>query len=119
MPAAWTIQRLNQSKCREKFGAPVSTVRFTAAEPGPNKRGFLDLKLLPDSRLQFGSLNHALGYAINPQRAIASDANILILLPLSEHSGRCRTCYLLAPVANDPGTVMASKTKGSVSDDPV
>jgi hypothetical protein len=58
-----------------------------------------------DSRLQFGSLNHAPGYAINPQRAIASDANILILLP-AEHSGCCRTCYLLAPVANDPDFII-------------
>jgi hypothetical protein len=58
-----------------------------------------------DSRFQFGSLNHAPGYAINPQRAIASDANILILLP-AEHSGRCRTC--VAPVANDPTLLLAS-----------
>jgi hypothetical protein len=48
------------------------------------------------------------GYAINRRRAIASDANILILLPLSEHSGRCRTCYLLAPVANDPEAVIGT-----------
>ena len=34
-----------------------------------------------DSRLRFGSLNHAPGGAINPQKPIAADA--LILLPLS------------------------------------
>jgi hypothetical protein len=36
-----------------------------------------------DSRLRFGSLNHAPGDAINLQRPIATDANTLILLPLS------------------------------------
>jgi hypothetical protein len=47
-------------------------------------------------------LNHVPGNAINPQRAIAADANTLISLPLSEHSGHGRTRYWLAPVANDP-----------------
>jgi hypothetical protein len=36
-----------------------------------------------DSRLQFGSLNHAPGVAINPQKSIVADANTLISLPLS------------------------------------
>src|SRR5262245_21199221 len=35
-----------------------------------------------DSRLRFGSLNHASGEAINPQRPITADANTLISLPL-------------------------------------
>jgi hypothetical protein len=35
------------------------------------------------SRLRFGSLNHAPGDTINPQRPIAADDNTLILLPLS------------------------------------
>jgi hypothetical protein len=36
-----------------------------------------------DSWLRFGSLNHPPGDAIDPQRAIAADANTLILLLLS------------------------------------
>jgi hypothetical protein len=47
-------------------------------------------------------MNHVPGNAINLQRAIASDTNTLILLPLSEHSGHGRTGCWLAPVANDP-----------------
>lgn len=47
------------------------------------------------------------GNAINPGGATASDANILILLSLSEHSGHFRTCYWLAPVANDLTGLMA------------
>jgi hypothetical protein len=47
-------------------------------------------------------MNHVPGNAINLQRAIASDTNTLILLPLSAHSGHGRTCYWFTPVANDP-----------------
>lgn len=36
----------------------------------------------PQTRLWVGSLNHAPGDAINPQRPIAADANNLLLLPL-------------------------------------
>src|SRR6266700_3304081 len=36
-----------------------------------------------DSRLQFGSLNHAPGGIINPPGSVKTDANTLILLPLS------------------------------------
>ena len=36
-----------------------------------------------DSRLRFGSLNHAPGDAINPLRSVEADATPLILLPLS------------------------------------
>lgn len=39
-----------------------------------------------NSRVRFGSLNHAPGDAINPQGPIAADANALILGPLSGHS---------------------------------
>ena len=45
-----------------------------------------------DSRLQFGSLNHALDDDINRQRPIAADTNTLILLPLSGHSGHGGPC---------------------------
>jgi hypothetical protein len=47
-------------------------------------------------------MNHGWGGIINPKRPVAADANGLILLPLSEHSGHGRTCYWFAPVANDP-----------------
>jgi len=47
-------------------------------------------------------LNHGRGGIINPKRPVAADANGLILLPLSEHSGHGRTCYWFAPVTNDP-----------------
>ncbi len=43
-----------------------------------------------DSRLRFGSLNHAPGDDINPQRPIAADANCLISLPLLEQQRTSR-----------------------------
>src|SRR5947208_1463641 len=45
-----------------------------------------------DSRLRFGSLNHAPGDAINRQSPIAPDANNLISLPLSGKSRHGGTC---------------------------
>jgi hypothetical protein len=45
-----------------------------------------------DSRLRFGSLNHAPGDTINPQSLIAADANNLISLPLSGNSRYGGTC---------------------------
>jgi hypothetical protein len=45
-----------------------------------------------DSRLRFGSLNHAPGDTINPQSPIAADANNLISLPLSGNSRHGGTC---------------------------
>ncbi len=48
-----------------------------------------------DSRLQFGSLNHAPGGTINPRRPVAADTTALILLALS---GAQRTWPGLPPV---------------------
>lgn len=45
-----------------------------------------------DSKLRFGSLNHAPGDTINPQSPIAADANNLISLPLSGNSRHGGTC---------------------------
>ena len=47
-------------------------------------------------------MNHGWGGIINPKRPVAADANGLILLPLSDHSGHGRICYWFAPVAKDP-----------------
>ena len=69
-------------------------------------------------RLQFGSLNHAPGGTINPQRPVAADATALILLPLSGHNGHGRTCRRFGAVVNDPwqtlsGQICCSAQRGT------
>src|SRR5208282_6824172 len=43
---------------------------------------------------------------------VTADANGLILLPLSEHSGRGRTCYGFAPVVRDRAARLAAIPAG-------
>jgi hypothetical protein len=73
LDADWTRRSFTRGTPRGLFGsiglmaAPVVVGEFVAH----------------DSGLRFGSLNHAPGDAINPQRPILADANTLISLPLS------------------------------------
>ena len=59
-----------------------------------------------DSRLQFGSLNHVPGNAINPQRPFPADANTLIFTSafrgIADMAGPAAG---FVPVENDPGCV--------------
>ena len=60
-----------------------------------------------NSRLRFGSLNHAPSDAINPQRPIAADANALILLPLSGAQPTWRDLLVASSVLkNDPSRTL-------------
>ena len=64
-------------------------------------------RLLPRAPPSLGARNRCRGDTdISTEKwSIAAEANTLILLPLSGHSGRGWTCCWLDPVANDPGCV--------------
>jgi hypothetical protein len=65
-----------------------------------------------NSRLRFGSLNHASADAINPKRPIAADAHTLIYFRFQGHSRHGGPADGFVSVENDPTRTSTDLTDG-------